>query len=48
MTVYLNNGEFGVCSRNMELKETEGNAYWKVARELDLQNKLSSFPESEN
>jgi len=43
MTVYLNNGEFGVCSRNMELKETEGNAYWKVARELDLQNKLSSF-----
>jgi RNA ligase (TIGR02306 family) len=40
MTVYLNNGEFGVCSRNMDLKETEGNAYWKVARELDLERKL--------
>lgn len=40
MTVYLHNGEFGVCSRNMNLKETEGNAYWKVARELKLETKL--------
>ena len=40
MTVYLNNGEFGVCSRNMDLKETEGNSYWKVARELDIERKL--------
>jgi RNA ligase (TIGR02306 family) len=40
MTVYLNNGEFGVCSRNMDLKETEGNSYWKVARELKLEDKL--------
>jgi RNA ligase (TIGR02306 family) len=40
MTVYLNNGEFGVCSRNMDLKETEGNSYWKVARELKLEEKL--------
>ena len=40
MTVYLNNGEFGVCSRNLDLKETEGNAFWQVARELDLENKL--------
>jgi RNA ligase (TIGR02306 family) len=42
MTVYLNNGEFGVCSRNMDLKETEGNAYWKVARELDLEKKMNA------
>jgi RNA ligase (TIGR02306 family) len=46
MTVYYRrnehtvDGEFGVCSRNMDLKETEGNSYWKVARELDLENKL--------
>jgi RNA ligase (TIGR02306 family) len=46
MTVYYRRnehtteGEFGVCSRNMDLKETEGNSYWKVARELDLENKL--------
>lgn len=39
-TMYLNNGEFGVCSRNLELKETEGNSYWKVARELDIERKL--------
>jgi RNA ligase (TIGR02306 family) len=43
MTVYLRNGEFGVCSRNLELKETEGNSLWKTARELDLENKLKSL-----
>ena len=39
-TYYMNKGEFGVCSRNLELLETEGNSFWKVARELDLENKL--------
>ena len=39
-TFYLKDGEFGVCSRNLELLETEGNTFWKVARELDLENKL--------
>lgn len=43
MTVYLNQNEFGVCSRNLDLKETEGNSFWKVARELDLENKLRSL-----
>jgi RNA ligase (TIGR02306 family) len=42
-TYYLNNGEFGVCTRNLELLETEGNSFWKVARELDLENKLKSL-----
>jgi hypothetical protein len=32
MTVYLIGGEFGVCSRNLDLKETEGNTFWQVAR----------------
>jgi RNA ligase (TIGR02306 family) len=40
MSVFLNNGIFGVCSRNLELKETEGNSYWKVARELNIESKL--------
>ena len=40
VTFYINNGEFGVCSRNLELLETEGNTFWKVARELDLENKM--------
>jgi RNA ligase (TIGR02306 family) len=37
---FLNNGEFGVCSRNLELKESEGNTYWKVARDIDIEAKL--------
>lgn len=43
MTVYYKDGEFGVCSRNLDLKETEGNAFWRKARELDLENKLKSI-----
>jgi RNA ligase (TIGR02306 family) len=42
-TFYFKNGEFGVCSRNLELLETEGNTFWKVARELDLENKLKEY-----
>jgi RNA ligase (TIGR02306 family) len=40
MTVYLYEGEFGVCSRNLNLKESEDNTFWKVARELNLEAKL--------
>lgn len=43
MTAYVKDGEFGVCSRNFDMKETEDNAFWKVARALDLENKLRSF-----
>jgi RNA ligase (TIGR02306 family) len=42
-TFYFNDGVFGVCSRNLELLETEGNSFWKVARELDLENKMKDF-----
>jgi RNA ligase (TIGR02306 family) len=42
-TFYHKDGVFGVCSRNLELLETEGNTFWKVARELDLENKLKSI-----
>jgi RNA ligase (TIGR02306 family) len=41
-TFYMNDGVFGVCSRNLELLETEGNTFWKVARELDLENKFKN------
>ncbi len=40
MTCYLIDGVFGVCSRNLDLKETEGNAFWQVARELDIEGKM--------
>lgn len=39
-TVYLNNDEFGVCSRNLELRETEKNSLWKLTRQYDIENKL--------
>jgi RNA ligase (TIGR02306 family) len=42
-TFYYKDGEFGVCSRNLELLETEGNSFWKVARNLDLENKMKSL-----
>ena len=42
-TCYIKNGEFGVCSRNMDLLETEDNTFWAVARSLDLENKLKSL-----
>jgi len=34
---------FGVCSRNLELKEEEGNAYWQVARKYQVEEKLRSI-----
>jgi RNA ligase (TIGR02306 family) len=40
MTCYLRDGEFGVCSRNLELRETPGNTLWAVARRLDVEGKL--------
>lgn len=41
-TYYAHNGEFGVCSRNLELLETADNTFWKVARQLGLEEKLKS------
>lgn len=42
-TFYFKDGVFGVCSRNLELLETEGNTFWKVARELKLEEWLGTF-----
>jgi RNA ligase (TIGR02306 family) len=39
-TFYYKDGVFGVCSRNLELLETEGNTFWKVANELNIEEKL--------
>jgi RNA ligase (TIGR02306 family) len=40
MTVYLIDGVFGVCSRNLDLKETEGNTFWQVARRDNIEQKM--------
>jgi len=43
MTAYIHNDEFGVCSRNLDLRETEKNTFWKVARRLEIETKLRSI-----
>jgi RNA ligase (TIGR02306 family) len=45
MTVYRIKGEFGVCSRNLDLKETADNAFWKAARKLDIEAKMIAVDE---
>ncbi len=44
MTCYLIDGEFGVCSRNLDLKETEGNAFWATARKDGIEEKMRAVP----
>ena len=45
-TFYLRDGEFGVCSRNIELVESDDNTLWRVARELNVEEKLREFSEN--
>lgn len=54
-TFYIRDGEFGVCSRNLELKEEEkdkydneqynliSNSFWKVARQQGIEEKMRSL-----
>jgi RNA ligase (TIGR02306 family) len=42
-TFYLKDGAFGVCSRNQDLYETPENSIWRVARALDVENKLRTL-----
>lgn len=43
MTVFFMEGEFGVCSRNQELKEDETNSFWCASRLYSLREKLTSL-----
>ena len=40
LTVFVKGGEFGVCSRKLELKEDENNTYWKMTKKYDIIQKL--------
>ena len=42
-TFYLNDGVFGVCSRNLDLLESDDNTFWKAARDLKIKEKLESL-----
>ena len=47
---YIKNGKFGVCGRTIDYKEPDDdipfdkmNVYWKVAKQLDLEEKMRTF-----
>lgn len=40
MTCYLIDGEFGVCSRNLDLKRDENNSFWATAIREDVEAKM--------
>jgi RNA ligase (TIGR02306 family) len=42
-TIYKNGDDYGVCSRNLDLKETEGNSFWRVARKNKIIEALQSL-----
>ena len=42
-TYYVKDGEFGVCSRNLELVEDMENSFWKVARQMGIEAKLRAI-----
>jgi RNA ligase (TIGR02306 family) len=41
MTVYFKDGDFGVCSRNWNLRESVGNSLWQQARKYNLETVLT-------
>jgi RNA ligase (TIGR02306 family) len=42
-TVYLRDGEFGVCMHGVDLLETEGNPFWIAARLANLEDKFRHY-----
>lgn len=44
-TVFFNGDRFGVCSRSLELRDSEGSTYWDVAKRYNLQEKLPKMGE---
>lgn len=40
LTTFARGDQFGVCSRNMELVESETNAYWRIVHELGLNQRM--------
>ena len=35
-TIYFNNGDYGVCSRNLDLIEDDTNIFWKIAHQFKI------------
>lgn len=45
LTVYLKDDKFGVCSRNLELKESES-PFWRVVRDYKIEEILNKYKEA--
>ena len=43
LTVFFNQGRFGVCSRNLELKEQEENTLWKAANRYNMRENMKTL-----
>lgn len=42
-TYYLNNGEFGVCSRSLSFLKDDKNTYYQMVKKYDIENKLRAI-----
>lgn len=42
-TFYYHEDNFGVCSRNLELRESDNNIHWKIARRYELEYNLKRY-----
>ncbi len=43
MTAFIYDNVFGISSRNYDLKESEFNSFWKVARRINLEEKMRAY-----
>lgn len=45
-TFFIRGGEFGVCSRKIQLERSDTNGYWKMAYKYDIENIIrKAFPD---
>lgn len=48
MTVYVKNGKVGVISNGVNFKETKTNYFWKLARDINIVERIKEFYEDNN
>lgn len=42
-TFFIYEGNYGVCSRNFEMKDTEKNVFWEISRKYKIKEKLEKW-----
>lgn len=42
-TIFVKDENDGVCSRNLELKQNEDNAFWRIALDYDIHKKIRAY-----